>query len=365
MLDICFYSGYAYPDKLIGFPRRETGQIRPIRKEENVDIRKEDLIAMYRWMFFVREFEMATVRVYAQKGLPETPHTCVGQEAVGVGTCYGLRRDDFVLPSLRGRSVVLTKGADPSVVMAGSYAKATGPSGGKITAHHMGDLGLGILAGSAVIGSQFPTCVGVALAFKMRKTDQVCLCYFGDGASNRGDFHEGLNLAAILKVPVIFICENNCYAITTPVGYSMCVEDIGMRAHGYGIPGITVDGNDVLAVYEASQAAIARARRGEGPTLIECKTYRLRPHSERSRTEDRPAQEVQSWWERCPIKRLKQKLADQKILDEAGFAKIDEECKDIVNRAVKFAEESPYPQPETAVEGVYAMGQIKGGRLCL
>lgn len=330
-----------------------------------MNLKDQDLIALYRWMVLTREFEMATVRIYAQTGLPETPHTCVGQEAIGVGSCYGLQRDDFIFPSLRGRSAILAKGVDPGVLMAGVYAKATGPSGGRITSHHMGDLSLGILAGSAVIGSQFPTAAGVALAFKMRKTEQVCLCYFGDGAANRGDFHEGLNLAAIFKLPVVFICENNCYAISTPTVYSMCIADIGTRAVGYGMPGITIDGNDILVVYEATQEAVARARRGGGPTLIECKTYRLRPHSERSRVDDRPEQEIASWWERCPIKRLREKLLDQKILHEAGVQKIEKECQEVIDRAVRFAEESPFPRPEEALEGVYAMGQIKGGRLCL
>jgi TPP-dependent pyruvate/acetoin dehydrogenase alpha subunit len=330
-----------------------------------MNIGKEDMIALYRGMVLTREFEMATIRTQAQKGLPENPHTCVGQEAIGVGACYGLRKEDFVLPSLRGRSVVLAKGADPAVVMAGAYAKATGPSRGKITAHHMGDMSLGILAGSAVIGSQFPTCVGVALAFKLRKTDQVCLCFFGDGAANRGDFHEGLNMAAIFKLPVIFICENNCYAITTPAAYSMCVEDVGMRAQGYGMPGVSIDGNDVLAVYETTREAVARARRGEGPTLIEGKTYRLRPHSERGGKEDRPPEEVARWWEKCPIKRMKEKLLERRVLDNAGLEKVELECKEVIDRAVKFAEESPYPRPEEALEEVYAMGKIKGGRLCL
>lgn len=316
-------------------------------------------------MVLTREFELRAAKIYAQKGLPETPHTCVGQEAVGVGSCYGLRKDDFVLPSLRGRSVMLAKGADPSVVMAGVYAKATGPSAGKITAHHMGDLSLGILAGSAVIGSQFPEAAGIGLAFKLRRTDQVCLCYFGDGAANRGDFHEGLNLAAMLKLPVIFICENNCYAITTPASYSMCISDVSVRAQAYGMPGVTIDGNDIIAVYETTGEAVARARRGEGPTLIECKTYRLRPHSERSRVDNRPQEELEKWWERCPIKRMKNRLLDHGILDPAGLEKIDEECREIIDRAVKFAEESPYPRPEEALENVYAIGKIKGGRLCL
>jgi TPP-dependent pyruvate/acetoin dehydrogenase alpha subunit len=318
---------------------------------------------MYRLMVLIREFEMRVCQIYSQKGLPELPHSCIGEEAVGVGSCYGLKRDDYVLPSLRGRSVFLTKGVSPSILMAGIYGKATGPSKGKWTAHHMGDLEKGILAGSLIIGSQFPTAVGAGLAFKIKKTDQVCLCYFGDGASNRGDFHEGLNLAAILKLPVIFICENNLYAIDTPVEKAMLIKDIALRAQGYGMPGKTIDGNDVLKVYYTVQEAVERARKGGGPTLIECKTYRLRPHCERY-PEDRPKEELEYWWKRCPIKRFKAYLLKQKILDEKREDKIVEEVKGEINQAVKFAEESPFPQPEEIFEDVYAHGAIKGGRLC-
>jgi TPP-dependent pyruvate/acetoin dehydrogenase alpha subunit len=176
-----------------------------LKEKAEGDLKTSDLMAMYRLLLMTREFEMRVMRIYSQKGVCELPHLCIGEEAVGVGSAYGLRRDDFVLPTLRGRSVFLAKGVSPSVLMAGVYGKATGPSQGKYTAHHMGDLEKGILAGSLVIGSQYPVAVGAGLGFKIKKTDQVCLCYFGDGASNRGDFHEGLNLAAILSLPVIFI----------------------------------------------------------------------------------------------------------------------------------------------------------------
>ena len=323
-----------------------------------------DLIAMYRLLILTREFEIRVAQIYSQKGLPELPHSCMGEEAIGVGSCYGLRGDDYVLPSLRGRSVFLTKGISPSVLMAGVFGKATGPSRGKWTAHHMGDLEKGILAGSLIIGSQFPIAVGAGLAFKIKKTDQVCLCYFGDGASNRGDFHEGLNLAAILKLPVIFLCENNLYAIYTRIEKSMLIKDIALRAQAYGMPGKTIDGNDVLAVYDSVQEAIARARRGGGPTLIECKTYRFRPHCERYK-EDRPKEELEYWWERCPIKRFEAHLREQKILDEEREKKIEAEVKEEVNRAVRFAEESPFPEPEEIFDDVYAQGVIRGGRLCV
>jgi TPP-dependent pyruvate/acetoin dehydrogenase alpha subunit len=328
------------------------------------DLKSADLIAMYRLMVLIREFEVRVARIYSQKGLPELPHSCVGEEAIGVGSCYGLRKDDYVLPSLRGRSVLLTKGVSPSVLMAGVYGKATGPSKGKWTAHHMGDLENGILAGSLIIGSQFPITVGAGLAFKIKKTHQVCLCYFGDGASNRGDFHEGLNLAAVLKLPVIFICENNLYAIDMPVERAMLIKDIAIRAQSYGMPGVVIDGNDVLEVYRTVQKAVGRARTGEGPTLIECKTYRLRPHCERYQ-EDRPKKELEYWWGQCPIIRFKEYLFDRKILDKTKEQQIELEVKEEIDRAVKFAEESPFPQPQEIFEDVYTHGIIKEGRLCV
>lgn len=335
----------------------------PIGKYES-DLKKSDFMSIYRLMVLTREFETRVTQIYHQKGLPELPHSCIGEEAIGVGSCYGLRANDYVLPSLRGRSVLLTKGVPASVLMAGVFGKATGPSRGKWTAHHMGDLDKGILAGSLLIGSQFPIAVGAALAFRIKKTDQVCLCFFGDGASNRGDFHEALNLAAILKLPVIFICENNLYAIDTPVEKSLPIKDISLRAKGYGMPGKTVDGNDVLEVYSTVEEAVHEAREGKGPTLIECKTYRLRPHCERYQ-EDRSVIELEYWWERCPIKTFREYLRKRNILDEKVEDEIDNGVKEEIDQAVKFADESPFPKPEEIFDDVYAKGIIKEGVLCV
>jgi len=336
-----------------------------VTKKSKNGLTHADLIAMYRLMALTREHEMRMIKIHSQKGLVENPHQCIGEEAIGVGSCYGLRKDDFVTPSLRGRAVFLTRGVSPSVLMAGAYGKATGPSKGKYSPHHMGDLEKGIIAASLLIGSQVPLAVGVGIALKMiKKTDQVSLCFFGDGASNRGDVHESLNLAAILKLPVIFICENNRIAVAMPVEKAVSVKDIASRAQGYGIPGKTVDGNDVLQVYEAVQEAVRRARAGEGPSLIECKTYRHRPHCERFK-ETRSKEELEFAWAQCPIKKFKSYLFDNNILDEEKSAKIDEEIRAEIDQAVRFAEESPFPRPEEIFEDVYAHGVIKGGRLCM
>jgi TPP-dependent pyruvate/acetoin dehydrogenase alpha subunit len=347
-------------------PQQEdnTMEKKGFKKTSKTGLTDSDLISIYRLMVLTREFETKIMQIYSQQGIPELPHLCIGEEAVGVGSCYGLRVDDYVLPTLRGRSIFLAKGVSPSILMAGVYGKATGPSKGKWTAHHMGDLEKGILAGSLIIGSQFPTAVGAGLAFKIKKTDQVCLCYFGDGASNRGDFHEGLNIAAVFKLPVIFICNNNRYAIDTPVEKAMLIKNIALRARGYGVPGKTIDGNDVLKVYHTVQEAVERARDGGGPTLIECKTYRLRPHCERY-PEDRPKEELNDWWEKCPIKRFKASLLKKGIFDEKRDHEIVQEVKEEINQAVAFADQSPFPQPEEIFEDVYAHGTIRGGRLCM
>lgn len=328
------------------------------------DLPASDLLALYRLIALTREFEMRVAKIATQQSIVETPHLCVGEEAIGVGACYGLRRGDFVLPTLRGRSVFLTKGISPAHLMAGVFGKATGPARGKWTSHHMGDLDKGILAGSLIIGSQFPTAVGAAMTFKLRKTDQVCLCFFGDGASNRGDFHEGLNMAAVLNLPVVFICENNGYALYTPVEQNLRIKDISLRAQGYGMPGVTIDGNDVLEVHYTVKDAIDRARSGGGPSLIECKTYRLRPHCEKFQ-EIRPKEELDRCWEFCPLDRYREDLVERGVLDPETDRKMLQEIKEEIDRAVKFAEESPFPEPDEIFNDVYADGVIRGGRLCV
>lgn len=317
----------------------------------------DDLIKMYRWMVLTRCFEQRACDLQYQRNLPELEHASIGQEAIGVGACYGLRPDDIVVPSLRTRAAFLVKGVTPERAMAAIYGKATGAARGKETSHHMGDKAIGLVAGSGVVGGSIAVAVGTALACKLLNTSRVTLCFFGDGASNRGDFHESLNLAAVQKVPAVFICENNMYALSTPASYHLPIPNVADRGASYGIPGVVADGNDVLAVHAAVQRAVARARAQEGPSLIECKTYRWRGHSERDLKQGsyyRTNEEVEQWKARCPIKRLREQLVSKGALNEASIRLIDEEINQVVEKAVAFAEQSPYPAPEEALENVYA-----------
>jgi pyruvate dehydrogenase E1 component alpha subunit len=219
---------------------------------------------------------------------------------------------------------------------------------------HIADFSIGMLGATAVVGAGLPIAVGAALSIQLSKTNQVVACFFGEGASNQGTFHESINLASLWKLPVIFICENNLYAMGTRQSRAMPIENIADRAIAYGIPGEVVDGNDVLAVYEATQEAVERARKGKGPTLIECKTYRQKGHSRVDPAKYRPKEEVQEWLAKDPIKRLKQKLLQTNTLTEAEIQQIEKQVTAEIEEAVKFATESPYPAPEEALEDVYA-----------
>ena len=316
-----------------------------------------DLLKMYRWMVLTRCFEQRACDLQYQRNLPELEHASIGQEAIGVGACYGLRADDIVHPSLRTRGAFLIRGVTPERAMAACYGKTTGTARGKETSHHMGDKALGLVAGSGVVGGSIAVAVGTALACKLLDTSRVTLCFFGDGASNRGDFHESLNLAAIQKLPVVFICENNLYALSTPASYHLPITNVADRAASYGIPGIVVDGNDVVAVYEVVQQAITRARSQDGPSLIECKTYRWRGHSERDLKQGkgyRPVEEIELWKSRCPIGRLGQQLLSRGVLSKEGMEAIEQEMTQAIDKAVEYAEQSPYPAPEEALTNVYA-----------
>ena len=320
-------------------------------------LKDDDLMQMYRWMVLTRWFEQRACDLQYQRNLPELEHASIGQEAIGVGACYGLHPDDIVVPSLRTRAAFLVRGVTPERAMAAIYGKATGAARGKETSHHMGDKTLGLVAGSGVVGGSIAVAVGTALACKLLNTSRVTLCFFGDGASNRGDFHESLNLAAVQKVPAVFICENNQYALSTPISYHLPIANVADRAASYGIPGAVVDGNDVVAVHDAVQQAVARARKQEGPSLLECKTYRWRGHSERDLKQGsyyRTSEEVEQWKARCPIKRLREQLLSAGVLSDATVRLIDEEMIQVVDKAVAFAEQSPYPAPEEALENVYA-----------
>jgi len=319
-----------------------------------MDLQRDDLLSIYRWLVLTRKLEEQICDLWAQRNAPERQHASVGQEAIGVGACYGLRPSDVIIPSLRTRAAYLVKGVKPETILAVFLGKTTPQAKGKQTSHHLGDLSIGLMSGSGLVGDSIPVAVGAALAAKYTKSDRVVEVFFGDAASNRGDFHEALNLAAIWKAPVIFICENNQYAWSLHISKHMAIANIADRAASYGFPGVVVDGNDVLDVYHKTQAAVERARNGEGPTLLECKTYRWRGHSEREAMVYRPPEEVAAWMEKDPIKRLRTELIHQGILSDALITSIDKEIDDQLQNALEIADQAPLPDPNTLLDDVYA-----------
>ena len=319
-----------------------------------MEIADKDLVQMYRWMVLDRRFDERTFELLKLGKLVGFHHPNIGQEAVDVGTCYRLRKDDTIMPTHRGKGKYLLKGEDMKVMMAGMFGRRNGAGKGRGPASHSGDNSIGLLAGTGLIGSGIPISTGAALAMKLQKKDTVALHFFGDGASNRGDFHEALNMAGVMKLPIVYVCDNNCYAMTVPTACAMAIEDISIRAQGYGFPGVTVDGNDVLAVYEVTQEAIARARKGEGPTLIECKTYRWMGHSINDPALYRSAEEVESWKQKCPIKRFDGYLRKKGLLDDSKVKEVYRGVNDEIEEAIRYGEASPLPLPEDTLLGVYA-----------
>jgi pyruvate dehydrogenase E1 component alpha subunit len=315
---------------------------------------KERILQMYRKMLQIRFFEEKVFELYGQNLVPGTIHLYAGEEAVAVGVCSVLRRGDYITSTHRGHGHCIAKGADMKRTMAEILGKKTGYCKGKGGSMHIADFNSGMLGATAVVGAGLPIAVGAGLSIKLRKTDNVVACFFGEGASNQGTFHESLNLASAWTLPVVFVCENNLYAMGTRQSRIMNVENIADRATGYGIPGVVVDGNDVIAVYETSSKAVERARIGKGPTLIECKTYRQKGHSRVDPAKYRPKKEVDQWLDKDPIKRFKERMAKMNGISETDTKKIEQEVIAEVDDAVKFATDSAYPRPEEALEDVYA-----------
>jgi pyruvate dehydrogenase E1 component alpha subunit len=315
---------------------------------------KEKLSEMYKKMLEIRYFEEKVFELYGQNLVPGTIHLYAGEEAVAVGVCSGLRKDDYITSTHRGHGHCIAKGADLKRTMAEILGKKTGYCKGKGGSMHIADFNIGMLGATAVVGAGLPIAVGAGLSAKLRKTDQVVACFFGEGASNQGTFHESINMASAWSLPVIFVCENNLYAMGTRQSRIMNIENIADRAAAYGIPGVTVDGNDVLAVFEASQKAVDQARSGAGPTLIECKTYRHKGHSRVDPAKYRPKEEVEQWLANDPLKRFRTTLQQNENFSQAEVQKIEENVAAEIEEAVRFAVESPYPAPEEALEDVYA-----------
>ena len=316
---------------------------------------------MLRQMLRIRVFEESVRELYRAGHIPGSLHLSTGQEAIPVGFCQHLRREDFLLSSHRGHGHVLAKGGEYKYMLAELYGKRTGYCKGKGGSMHFACADLGILGTNGIVGAGICLAAGVGFSSRYQSSDKVTVCFFGDGAANTGAFHEGLNFAALRKAQVVFVIENNQYAISVPRGLSDLLEKLSLRAASYGIPGVTVDGNDALAVYQAAEEAILRARKGGGPTLVECLTYRWHGHhagEPRDGLLYRPKEEIETWKERCPIKRLTEALSAEGVLQAQEIEGWEKELREEFVQAVAFAESSPYPLEEELLTDAYVGFQV-------
>lgn len=318
------------------------------------ELPREKLAWMLQRMCEIRYFEEKAEDLYIRGLVHGTMHLSIGMEAGSVGSIATLRPEDLIIHHHRGHGHTIAKGADLTIMMAEFLGRETGYCRGRGGSMHIADIPGGNLGATGVVGGGIPTAVGIALALQMRRSEQILLSYFGDGATNEGEFHESLNMASVWKLPVVFICDNNQYGMSMHMSRVMNIEKISVRAASYGIPGVTVDGNDVLAVYEAVLAADERARAGQGPSLVDCLTYRWRGHSKSDRNLYRTAQEIEEWKHKCPIKRFKNVLVEGGVMTRDEVEEIDQAAKAAVDRAAEEAQTFPEPSPENMEDEVYA-----------
>jgi pyruvate dehydrogenase E1 component alpha subunit len=319
-----------------------------------MSLKTETLLEMYRTMLTIRLFEERANALMMQGRIHGTTHLYIGMEAVAVGVCAALRPEDCITSNHRGHGHCIAKGADLGRMMAELLGKATGYCKGKGGSMHIADLEQGNLGATGIVGSGIPVATGAALAIRMRKEERVVACFFGDGAANNGAFHESLNLAAIWKLPVVFVCENNQYAMSGASREMFPIPRIAERGPAYGLPGTTVDGNDVQAVRAAAAEAVGRARAGGGPTLLTCETYRWMGHSRSDANRYRTKEEIAAWRDRCPIQRLRRQLEAEGLLDPQAADAVEAAVRADVEAAVRFAEASPIPTLDGAEADLYA-----------
>ncbi|MCO5185468.1 MAG: thiamine pyrophosphate-dependent dehydrogenase E1 component subunit alpha [Anaerolineae bacterium] len=321
-------------------------------KESGLD--SATLLEALRKMHLIRLFEEKAESLYALGKIHGTMHLSIGQEASAVGSCLALQPDDYILSTHRGHGHCIGKGAEPKLMMAEFFGKEVGYCRGRGGSMHIADVAGGNLGANGIVAGGIPLSTGVGLSIQMQQQDKVCLTFFGDGAANEGAFHESLNLAAIWDLPVVYICENNQYGMSMSVERACAVQRIAQRAAAYDIPGMTVDGNDLFAVYGAVKAAVDRARTGDGPMLIESVTYRWRGHSKSDRQRYRSRDEVKEWMEKDPIARLEKALLSAEIVSEADLEQVANAARKTIEDSVAFAEAAADPDPASILEGVYA-----------
>lgn len=317
------------------------------------EIGKDRLLWMYERMKLIRVFEDRVADLFAEGKLPGFVHLYAGEEAIAVGVCAHLGDRDYITSTHRGHGHCIAKGVDVKAMMAELYGKATGSCKGKGGSMHIADVDKGMLGANGIVGGGGPLACGAGLTAKVLGTGQVTACFFGDGAAEQGTMHESMNLASIWKLPVVFVCENNLYAESTPWTYHCAAKDIADRATAYNMPGVSIDGTDVFAVYEAAGEAVARARRGEGPSLIEAKAFRYYGHFQGDAMAYRTEEEVAGYRARDPVEGFRKRVLERGLVTEAELADIDRRAAQAIDEAVRLAEESPYPAPEESLTDVY------------
>jgi pyruvate dehydrogenase E1 component alpha subunit len=316
-------------------------------------IGKDKLADMYEKMMVTRNFEETAAKLFTQGKVHGTAHFCIGEEATGIGVCAALEPQDQIYATHRGHGQSIGKGMDVKRMMAEFLGKATGVCRGKGGCMHIAELAVGNLGANGIVAGGIPIAVGSALSARMQGIDRVVVDFFGDGASNEGAFHEALNLAAIWKLPILFVCVNNQYGMSMHVSKHMPIPDIAIRASSYGMPGKSIDGNDIFIVYEAALQAREHVRT-QGPMLLVTNTYRIMGHSKSDANVYRTKEEVEEWRKRCPIKRMKERLLAERLFSAAELQDIEDRSERIIQEALEFAESSPEPALETAIEDVYA-----------
>ena len=330
-----------------------------------MEISRDTLLKLYTTMVTIRTFEERGIPETGQRRMSGSLHSSAGQEAVPTGFCANLTNEDYIGSTHRGHGHCIAKGVDPKLMMAELFGRSTGSNKGKGGSMHIADMSKGMLGTNGVVAASVPLAVGAALTSKLKKLGRVAVAFFGDGGANQGVLHESMNLASVWKLPVIFCCENNQYAESTPVEYALSTAHVADRAAGYDMPGIHVDGMDVFAVYDAAEQAVARARAGDGPTLIECLTYRYYGHT----VFDNPLtyrtkEEEELWRSRDPIKRFRETVLPQGEITAEELDQIDQEAVDLMEEAIKFADESPLPEAIELYDDVYVnypVEQLKRG----